>query len=111
MATFKLNMSAPPELEAVNDVFVFTLSDFDDNPIQTLDVLDNDKQGMSPTFITGSVSEGLTVINVAEDGLSLLVSFPGEPEAGTFSASYTIKDLLERADSANVTIYVLTGKE
>lgn len=111
MATFKLNMSAPPELEAVNDVFVFTLSDFDDNPIQTLDVLDNDKQGMSPTFITGSTSAGSVTINVAEDGLSLTVSFPGAPETGTFSASYTIKDLLERVDSADVTVHVLSGEE
>lgn len=111
MATFKLNMSAPPELKAEDDVFVLTLSDFDDNPIQTLDVLSNDKQGMSPTFITGSVSAGSVVINVAEDGLSLTMSFPGAPEVGTFSGNYTIKDLLERVDSADITVHVVSGEE
>lgn len=111
MATFKLNMSAPLELEAVDDVFVFDLSEFHDNPIQTLDVLNNDKQGISPTFITGSTSAGSVVISVAEDGLSLKMSFPGEPEAGTFSGNYTIKDLLERVDSANITVHVVSGGE
>lgn len=110
MATFTMNMSGLPAIDAVNDSYSFPTT----HTINlALSVLDNDSLGFGTIEII-NVTDVNTVANVgaltiSDDGLyvNIALNSPGSITPGVYTFTYTIEDSFERTDTATVTITII----